>query len=155
RSVTTMLNQRIGRLHPIRGIQNVAFRLFSKFTSSYIAPAGIAPGLQSKPVSQRPLDTPESAAPAAELDELSVFFPEDDASISARARVRIKENLQAASRYTDANVRNTSAASQIEAKRLDDFRKLFRQTQQAVEQLKGEASAIRNDLHELRSLGDH
>jgi chromosome segregation ATPase len=133
----------------------VAFRFFSKSTSSYIAPAGIAPGLQSRPVIQSPLDTPESVAPAAELDTLSVFFPEDNSSISAPARVRITENLQAASRYTDANVQNTSAALEIEAKRLDDFRKLFRQTQQAVAQLKGDASAIRGDLHELRSLGDH
>src|SRR5262245_12421358 len=99
--------------------------------------------------------TPESAAPAAELDTLSVFFPEDNSSISARARDRISESVQAASRYTDGKVRNTSAASQIEAKRLDDFRKLFRQTQEAVEQLKGDASAIRGDLRELRGLGDH
>jgi len=133
----------------------VAFRFFSKSTTSYIAPAGIAPGLQSKPAIQSPVATPESAAPAAEIDTLSVFFPEDNSSISSHARVRITENLQAASRYTDANVQNTGAALQIEAKRLDDFRKLFRQTQQAVEQLKGDASAIRGDLRELRSLGDH
>src|SRR5262245_8582153 len=151
-----MLNERIGRLHPVRRVENVAFRLFSKFTSSYIAPAGIAPGLQPKPAVKSPVATPESAALDAELDTLSVFLPEDNSSISARARVRITENLQAASRYTsDADVQNTRAASQIDAKRLDDFRKLFRQAQQTVEHLKGDASAIRDDLRELRSLGDH
>ena len=133
----------------------MAFRFFSKSTTSYIAPAGIAPGLQSKPAIQSPVATPESAAPAAEIDTLSVFFPEDNSSISSHARVRITENLQAASRYTDANVQNTGAALQIEAKRLDDFRKLFWQTQVAVEQLKADATSIRNDLRELRSLGDH
>jgi hypothetical protein len=135
---------------------NVAFRFFSKSTSSYIAAAGIAPGLKSQPATQSPLDTPESAAPATELDTLSVFLPEDSSSMSARARARVTENLQAASRYASvADVQDTRAASQIDGKRLDDFRKLFRQTQQAVEQLKGDASAIRDDLRELRSLGEY
>jgi len=132
----------------------VAFRFFSKSTSSYIAPTGIAPGLHSTPAAQSPLDTPESAALAAELDTLSVFLPEDRSSMSARARVT--ENLQTASRYTSAaDVQDARAGSQIDAKRLDDFRKLFRQTQQAVEELKGDANAIRDDLRELRGLGDY
>jgi chromosome segregation ATPase len=147
---------RIGRLHPIRRVSNVAFRFFSRSTSSYIAPAGIAPGLRTKPAAQRSLDTPKSTALAAELDMLSVFLPEDSSSRSARARVRVAENLQAASRYASVvDAQDARAASQSDAKRLDDFHKLFRQTQQAVEQLKGDASAIRNDLRELRSLGDY
>ena len=134
----------------------MSFKFFSKSTSSYIAPAGIAPGLQSKPAAQSPLDTPESETLATELDTLSVFLPEDSSSMTARARARVTENLQAASRYASVvDVQDTSAASQIDAKRLDDFRKLFRQTQQAVELLKGDARAIRDDLRELRSLGDH
>ena len=76
--------------------------------------------------------------------------------MSARARARVTENLQAAARYATAvDVQDARVASQIDAKRLDDFRKLFRQTEVAVEQLKGEATAIRDDLRELRSLGDH
>ena len=87
---------------------------------------------------------------------LSVFLPEDSSSMSARARARVAENLQAASRYASAvDAQDTRAASQIDAKRLDDFHKLFRLTQQAVEQLKGDAAAIRDDLRELRSLGDY
>ena len=151
-----MLSLRNGRLHPISGIQNVAFRLFSKFTSAYIAPGGIAPGLPTRPAIQSPLPTPQSAALAAEPDTLSVFFPEDNSSMPVRARARVPENRQAASRYaSDANVADTSGASQTDPKRLEDFRKLFRQTQQALEQLKGDANAIRDDLRELRSLGDH
>jgi hypothetical protein len=135
---------------------NVRFNFFSKSRNSYIAPTGIAPGLHSTAATQRPLDTPESGAVATELDTLSVFFPEDTPSMSARARARVTENLQAASRYASVvDVQDISAALQIDAKRLDEFRKLFRQTQVAVEQLKGEASAIRGDLSELRSLGDH
>jgi PEGA domain len=134
----------------------VRFKFFSKSTSSYIAPVEIAPGLPSKPVSQSSQDTPESAALVGELDTLSVFLPEDTSSTSARARAHVTENRQAAARYATAvDVRDASIASQIDAKRLDDFRKLFRQTQQAVEQLKGDATAIRDDLRELRSLGDH
>jgi DNA repair ATPase RecN len=135
----------------------VSFKFFSKSTSSYIAPPGIAPGLQSKPSTQSPLEeTPESEALAAELDTLSVFFPEDSSSMTAGARARVTENLQAATRYASAvDVQATRAASQVDAKRLDEFRKLFRQTRQAVEQLKGDASAIRDDLRELRSLGEY
>jgi predicted nucleic acid-binding Zn-ribbon protein len=134
---------------------NVAYRFFSKSTRSYIAP-GIAPRLQSQPVTQRPLEPAESAVLATELDALSVFLPEGSSSMSARARARVSENLQAASRYASvADVQHTKAASQIDAKYLEDFRKLFRQTQQAVEQLKGDASAIRDDLSELRSLGEY
>jgi chromosome segregation ATPase len=133
----------------------VAFRLFSKFTSSYIAP-GVAPGMPSKPAIQSPRIRPESPALATELDTLSVFFPEDNSSIAAQARRRVTDNLHAASRYTsDADDQENSAASRIDAKRLDDFRKLFRQTQEAVEQMKVEANAIRDDLRELRTLGDH
>jgi DNA repair ATPase RecN len=151
-----MLKQRVGRLHPIRRGSNVAFRFFSKSTSSYIAPAGIAPELQPKPATQIPLDTQESGALASEPDTLSVFLPEDTSSMSARARARVAENLQAASRYASVvDVQDISAALQIDAKRLDEFRKLFRQTQVAVEQLKGDATAIRDDLRELRSLGEH
>ena len=66
--------------------------------------------------------------------------------MSARARARVTENLQAASRYASVvDVQDISAALQIDTKHLDEFRKLFRQTQVAVEQLKGEASAIRGD----------
>jgi len=134
----------------------VAFKFFSRSTSSYIAPAGIAPGLHTKPAAQRPLDTPKSTALAAELDMLSVFLPEDSSSMSARARARVAENLQAASRYAAVvDLQDASDAAQIDAKRLDDFRKLFRQTRQTVEQLKGDASAVRGELSELRSLGEH
>src|SRR5580765_54777 len=134
---------------------NVAFRFFSRSRSSYIAPAGIAPGLHTNPAPS-PLDTPESTALAVEPDMLSVFLPEDSSSMSARARARVAENLQAVSRYASAvDAQDTRAASQIDAKRLDDFHKLFRLTQQAVEQLKGDAAAIRDDLRELRSLGDY
>jgi chromosome segregation ATPase len=135
----------------------VRFKFFSKFTSSYIAPAGIAPGLHPKPSTQIPLDTPESAAPhTTDSDTLSIFLPEDSSSMSAHARARIAENLQAASQYASVvDVQDIIAASRIDAKRLDEFRKLFRQTQVAVEQLKGDATAIRDDLRELRSLGDH
>jgi len=131
------------------------FKFFSKSTT-YIAPAAIAPRLQSRPATQSPLDTPESAELVAEVDTLSVFLPEDNSSMSARARARVTENVQAAARYATAvDVRHASVASQIDAKRLDDFHKPFRQTQVAVEQLKAETTAIRNDLRELRSLGDH
>ena len=131
------------------------FKFFSRSTT-YIAPAVIAPRLRSRPATQSPLDTPESAGLAAEVDTLSVFLPEDNSSTSARARARVMENVQAAARYAAAvDVRDAGVASQIDAKRLDDFHKLFRQTQVAVEQLKAEATAIRNDLRELRSLGDH
>jgi len=134
----------------------VSFKLFSRNRTSYIAPAGIAPGLHSKPVPQRPLDTPESRALAAELDTLSVFLPEDTSSVSARARARVAENVQAASRYAAVvDLQDASDAAQIDVKRLDDFRKLFRQTKQTVEQLKGDASAVRGELSELRSLGEH
>jgi hypothetical protein len=116
----------------------------------------IAPRLQSRPATPRPLDTPESAELVAEDDTLSVFLPEDNSSMSARARARVTENVQAAARYATAvDVRDARIASQIDAKRLDDFHKLFRQTQVAVEQSKAEATAIRNDLQELRSLSDH
>jgi hypothetical protein len=134
----------------------VSFKLFSRNRTSYIAPAGIAPGLHSRPVPQRPLDTPESRALAAELDTLSVFLPEDTSSVSARARARVAENVQAASRYAAVvDLQDASDAAQIDVKRLDDFRKLFRQTKQTVEQLKGDASAVRGELSELRSLGEH
>jgi hypothetical protein len=43
----------------------------------------------------------------------------------------------------------------MDAKRLDDFRTLLRQTQSVLERLTGDASALRVDLSELRSLGDH
>jgi PEGA domain len=133
----------------------VRFKFFSKFTS-YIAPAGIAPGAHSRPSIPNPPDTPDSAGHTTEPDTLSVFLPEDSSSMSARARARIAENLQAASQYASVvDVQDIIAASQIDAKRLNEFRKLFRQTQVAVEQLKGDATAIRDDLHELRSLGDH
>jgi hypothetical protein len=131
------------------------FKFFSKSTT-YIAPAVIAPRLRSRPATHSPLDTPESAGLAAEVDTLSVFLPEDNSSMSARARARVAENVQAAARYATAvDVRDARVASQIDAKRLDDFHKLFRQTQVAVDQLRAEATAIRNDLRELRSLGDH
>ena len=134
----------------------MSFKLFSRNRTSYIAPAGIAPGLHSRPVPQRPLDTPESRALAAELDTLSVFLPEDTSSVSARARARVAENVQAASRYAAVvDLQDASDAAQIDVKRLDDFRKLFRQTKQTVEQLKGDASAVRGELSELRSLGEH
>jgi chromosome segregation ATPase len=134
----------------------VRFKFFSKSTSSDIAPAGIAPGVRSSPSIPSPPDTPDSAAQTTEPDTLSVFLPEDSSSMSARARARIAENLQAASQYASVvDVQDIIAASQIDAKRLNEFRKLFRQTQVAVEQLKGDATAIRDDLHELRSLGDH
>jgi chromosome segregation ATPase len=133
----------------------VSFKFFSKSKSSYIAPTGIAPELHSRPATQSPRDTPESAA-LTEPDTLSIFLPEDSDSMSARARARVAENLQAASQYASVvDLQDLLAASQVDARRLDEFRKLFRQTQGAIEQLKGDAIAIRDDLRELRGLGDY
>ena len=113
-------------------------------------------GLPSKPLIPRSPEPLESETLATELDALSVFLPENSSSTSARARVRVAENLQAASRYASAvDGQDTSAASQTDTKRLDDFRQLLRQTQLAVEELKGDARALRGDLSELRRLGDH
>jgi hypothetical protein len=114
------------------------------------------PGLASKPLIPRPLEPLESETLVTELDTLSVFPPESSSSTFARAAGRATENPRAGSRYIPAvDHQDTRAASQTDTKRLDDFRKLLRQTQLAVEQLKGDASALRGDLSELRSLGDH
>src|SRR5206468_8017530 len=151
-----MLNSESDAFTRFGGDSSVRLNFFSKSRISYIAAASIAPALQSRPAGQSLLDTPESAALAAELDTLSVFPPEDNSSTSARTRARVTENVQPAARYATAvDVQQARVASQIDAKRLDDFRKLFRQTQVAVEQLKADATSLRDDLRELRSLGDH
>ena len=114
------------------------------------------PGLPSKPLIPRPLEPLESETLVTELDTLSVFPPENSSSTFARAGSRATENPRAASRYIPAvDHQDTRAASQTDTKRLDDFRKLLRQTQLALEQLKGDASALRGDLSELRNFGDH
>ena len=43
----------------------------------------------------------------------------------------------------------------MEMKRLDEFRRLMAETQAVLDRLKGESTALRTDLGELRSLGDH
>jgi len=133
----------------------MSLRFFSKSKSaSYISPAAVAPGLPSKPVAHSPLDAPESEAQPTELDTLSVFLPEDASFPSARERA-LTEDRQAASRYMPAVDARDTGALQMDMKRLDDFRRLFGQTQALLERLKGDSNALRADLSELRSLGTH
>ena len=133
----------------------MSFKFFSKPTSpSQPAPAGIAPGLPSRAPARRPLDTPESATPVTEADTLSVFLPEDSSSASPRALTA--EGRRPPSRSVPAfDARDTRAGSAIDAKRLDDLRTLIRQTQSVHERLTRDASVLRVDLSELRSLGEH
>ena len=134
----------------------MSLRFFSRSkTVTHVPPPGIAPPLQSKPVVRSPLDTPASTAPAAEVDTLSVFLPEEAPATAPRARAQTAEGRQAPSRNAPAVDARDPRASLMEMKRLDDFRRLMAQTQALLERLKGDSTALRTDLSELRSLGDH